>query len=164
LVDRLEELLSQGTHIPFSGRIVVDGEALLNIIDQMRVSIPEEIREAKRLWRDKEKQMAEARDEVGRILSEAREDAARLTDEHEIRRAAEEQASRMIEEARLGAQEIMLGADDYAAQVLRELAEHLDSMQNTVYNGLASLERRRSRALEMETEQGSGQEQEPPVE
>ena len=158
MVDRLEELLSQGTHIPFSSRVVVDGEMLLSIIDQMRVSIPEEIREARRLLRDKEKQLSEAREEVGRIISEAREDAARLTDDHEIRAAAEEQAARMIEEARLGTQEILLGADDYAAQVLRELAEHLDSMQNTVYNGMASLERRRSRATQTDVEQ-SGQEE-----
>jgi len=145
LVDRLEELLSQGTRIPFSSKVIVDGELLPNIIDQMNVSIPEEIKEARHLLRDKEKQIAQAREEVARILSEAREDAARLTAEHEIRTAAEEQAGRMIEEARTGAQEVCAGADDYAAQVLRELAEHLDSMQNTVYNGLASLERRRSR-------------------
>jgi len=153
-VDRLEELLSQGSRIPFSNRIVVDGEMLLNVIDQMRVSIPEEIREAKRLLRDKEKQISQAHEEVARIISEAREDAVRLTDDHEIRKAAEEQTDRMIEEARLGAQEIILGADDYAAQVLRELAEYLDSMQNTVYNGLASLERRRSRAAVADAEQG----------
>jgi vacuolar-type H+-ATPase subunit H len=145
LVDRLEELLSQGTHIPFSSKVVVDGELLLNIIDQMRVSIPEEIREARRLLRDKDKEVAQAREEVARILSEARENAARLTAEHEIRKAAEEQAERMIEEARAGAQEISVGAEDWAAQVLRELAEHLDSMQDTISNGLTALERRRSR-------------------
>lgn len=161
LVDRLEELLNQGSHIPFSNKIVADGDMLLNIIDQMRVSIPEEIREAKRLLRDKEKQVSQAREEVARILSEAREDASRLTDEHEIRKAAEEQTDRMIEEARLGAREIILGADDYAAQVLRELAEYLDSMQNTVYNGLASLERRRSRGAVTGAEEGGQDVDEP---
>jgi cell division septum initiation protein DivIVA len=147
-VDRLEELLGRGSSVPFSGKVIVDREMLLNVIDQMRVSIPEEIKEAKRLLRDREKEVSAARDEAARIISEAREDAARLADEHEIRASAEEQASRMIEEARASAQDIILGADDYASDVLRELAEHLDGMQNTVYNGLSSLERRRSRPLD----------------
>jgi len=139
----LEDLLSQGARVPFSNKIIVDEEPLLNIIDQMRVSIPEEIKQAKRIQQEREKEIARGREEAAQIIAQAREEAARILDEHEIRQAAEAQADRILERARLEAQDISKGAADYAAQVLRELAEHLSKLQIVVNNGLKSLERQR---------------------
>lgn len=145
LVDRLEKLLEQGRHLPFSSRVVVDEGLCLDIIDQMRISIPEEIRQAKRIQQERERIVAEAQDEGARIVAQAREDAARLLAEHELRRQAQQRAERMLAEAGRQARAIRQGADDYATEVLSQLIEELTAVQRTTANGLTDLERRRSR-------------------
>jgi vacuolar-type H+-ATPase subunit H len=145
LVDRLETLIEQGRRLPFTSRVFVDEGLCLDIIDQMRISIPEEIRQAKRLEQERERIVAEAQEEGGKIIAKAREDAARLVAEHELRRQAQQRAERMLAEAERQALAIRQGADDYAADVLTHLAEELLAVQRTTANGLAALEQRRER-------------------
>jgi len=142
LVDKLEALVEQGRRLPLTSAIMVDEGAFLDIIDQMRISIPEEIKQAKRLQQEREAAIADAQDEGARILSRAREDAAHLVAEHEIRRQAEAQAQRILEEAQRQAQVIRRGADEYAADVLLRLSEELATLQRTIANGLAALNER----------------------
>lgn len=148
LIDKLESLIERGRRVPFTAAVLVDEGACLDIIDQMRISIPEEIKQAKRLQQERERIVAEARDEGARIVSKAREDAARLVTEHEMRHQAEEQASRILEEARRQAQIIEQGADRYAEQVLNDLNEQLLAIQRTVANGLNTLRERQQRRRE----------------
>ncbi len=143
LVDRLEALIEKGRRIPFSSAVVVSETVFLDIIDQMRISLPEEIKQARRLQQEREKVIAEAQEEAARIISKAREDAARLVAEHELRRQAQEGAERILAEAERQARAIRQGADDYAREVLLRLSDELAAVQRTVANGLAALEQRR---------------------
>lgn len=143
LVDKLEALIEKGRRIPFSSAVIVSETLFLDIIDQMRISLPEEIKQARRLQQEREKVIAEAQEEAARIISKAREDAARLVAEHELRRQAQEGAERILAEAERQARAIHQGADDYAIEVLTRLSEELASIQRTVANGIAALEQRR---------------------
>ena len=133
--------------MPFSSKIIVEEEPLLNVIDQMRVSIPEEIKRARRVQQDREKEVSRGSEEAEKIISEAREEAVRLLDEHEIRHAAEVQAQRILERAGTEASSVTSGAIEYAGQVLRQLAEHLSKLDVVVNNGLRSLEEERLRSV-----------------
>lgn len=144
LVDRLEALVERGRHLPLTSTVMVDARAFLDIVDQMRISIPEEIKQAKRLQEEREKIIEEAQDEAARIISKAREDAARLVAEHELRRQVQQQADRVLDEVQRQALAIRQGADDYAAEVLAKLQEELSGLQRTIANGLAALDERRS--------------------
>ena len=148
LVDRLEKLIEQGRHLPFTSAVLVDERACLDIIDQMRISIPEEIKQAKRLQQEREELIARAHQEGAEIIAKAQADAARLVVEHEIRRQAQERADRILQEAERQAQAIRQGGDDYAQDVLIRLAEELVTVQRTIANGLAALEQRRRRGVE----------------
>jgi vacuolar-type H+-ATPase subunit H len=143
LVDRLEALIEQGRRLPLTSAVVIDEGTFLDIIDQMRISIPEEIKQARRVHQDRDEIVSQAHGEAARIISEGREDAARLVAEHEIRRQAEEQAERILEEARRQALAIRQGADDYAAEVLAKLSEEIAALQRTITNGLVALGQRR---------------------
>lgn len=143
LVDRLEKLINQGRRFPFTSAVLVDEGTCLDIIDQMRISIPEEIKQAKRLQQERERVIAEAQQEGAEIIARAREDAARLVAEHEIRQQAQQRANRVLEEAERQAQSVRQGGDDYAQDVLIRLAEELVTVQRTIANGLAALEHRR---------------------
>ncbi len=144
LVDRLEELVTEGRAIPFSTRVVVDEERFLDIVDQMRVSVPEEIKKAKRIQQERDRITAQANEEASRIVNLAREGADSLLAEHEVVKAAEARASVILERAQNEARQIRKDADNYVLEVLSQLEYQLDGLLTTVRNGLRRVQHSRS--------------------
>lgn len=136
LVDRLEELVMEGRGIPFSGRVVLDEERFLDIVDQMRVTIPEEIKKAKRVQQERERIIAQANEEAGRIVRLAQEEAEKLVSGHETVKVADDRASVILERAQNQAEQIRRDADAYVMEVLGQLEYELDGLLTTVRNGL----------------------------
>ncbi len=143
LVDRLEELVMEGRAIPFSRRVVVDEERFLDLVDQMRVSIPDEIKKAKRIQQERERIIAQANEEAGRIVSLAQEGASNLVSDHEIVSAAEARVAVILERAQNEAKQIRKDADDYVIEVLSQLEYQLDGLLTTVRNGLRRVQQGR---------------------
>jgi F0F1-type ATP synthase membrane subunit b/b' len=114
----------------------------LNIIDQMRITVPQEIRLAKEMQAERDKYVAQAHDEASQIIAQAREDAARMLDEHQLRKEAAVQADLIIKRAREDAERIHAGADEYAESRLKELGQLLEQWQVSIQKGLSVLERR----------------------
>jgi vacuolar-type H+-ATPase subunit H len=147
LVDRLEELVVEGRAIPFSGRVVLDEERFLDIVDQMRVTIPEEIKKAKRVQQERERIIAQANEEAGRIVSLAQEEAGKLISDHETVKAADARAAVILERAQNQAGQIRKDADDYVVEVLSQLEYELDGLLTTVRNGLRRVQQGRRQAV-----------------
>jgi vacuolar-type H+-ATPase subunit H len=145
LVDRLEELVESGRRLPFGGNVSVDRETFLNIVDQMRITIPQDLRRYQEFEAEKERYIAQAQEEARTILEQAREDAARLLDEQAIRKQAEEDAQAMLERAHRDAQEVRAGSDAYALDSLRVLQEQVERLATTIQNGLAQVARSQGR-------------------
>ena len=146
LVDRLEELIEHGRRWPLGNGVVVDREAFLNLIDQMRISVPQEIRRSQEFEVERERYIAQAQEDARVIIEQAREDAARLLDEQEIKRRAEVDAKRIVDRARREANEVREGADIYAEEVLCELDRHARLITRTIQNGLRELGKHREGA------------------
>ncbi len=125
--------------MPFKGGVAVDREALLNIIDQMRITIPQDLRRYKEFEVEKERYIAQAQEEARTILEQAREDAARLLDEQSIRQQAETDARKILERARREADEVRAGSDAYALGSLRNLEVQVQRLARTIQNGLSEL-------------------------
>src|SRR5918994_1029146 len=75
LVDRLEELVSMGKRVPLSSRVMVEEEEFLALVDQLRVAVPNEIKQAQRVIKERERIIGEAQEEAGKILNGAKEKA-----------------------------------------------------------------------------------------
>jgi dsDNA-specific endonuclease/ATPase MutS2 len=136
LVDRLEELLNAGRHLPFSGMTLVDEQRMLEIIDQMRISIPEEIEKAKRVIRERDRVMAQANEEAARIRELAREKSETLIQRDSITQAAQARAASIIEQSRQEANNIRQEADQYVIDVLGDLEDALMRTVTVVRNGI----------------------------
>jgi vacuolar-type H+-ATPase subunit H len=136
LVDRLEDLIDEGRHMPFSKFTMVDEEIALEIIDQMRISIPEEIEKAARILAQRDRVLAEANEQAARILQEARSKGMEMLDQDVSVQAAQNRAANIIEEARQKATRITSDADGYVMQVLGKLEQNLLKNLNTVRNGI----------------------------
>jgi vacuolar-type H+-ATPase subunit H len=140
LLDRLEALLVESRQFMLSSNVLVDRDRCFDIINQMRVSIPEEIKKSKRIYQERDRIIAHANEEAERIIALAREQAVEMTDEHGLTRQAQGKAQVMIERAQREAEEIKAGADEYALSVLRQLEEQLIKNLGTVQNGILALD------------------------
>ncbi len=102
LVDRLEELVSLGKRVPFSTRVMVEEEEFLALVDQLRVAVPNEIKQAQRVIKERERIIGEAQDDAADIVDQANQEADRLVSESalmaETKRRGEEILRRAEEE------------------------------------------------------------------
>lgn len=140
LIDRLEESIKGSKRLPFGGVRLVDESRIWPLLDQMRISIPDEVRRAERIIRDKDRTIAQAHEEAERILALARSEAAQLTGEHSITQAAEERASAIRKQAERQAENIRTGADDYAFDVLCKLEQELRRTLTVIENGIRTIQ------------------------
>jgi cell division septum initiation protein DivIVA len=144
LVDRLEEVIKGSPQLPFRGIRLVDERRVWGLFDQIRVSIPEEVRRAERTLREKDRTMAQVQEETERIIALARSEAAQLTAEHAVVRAAEERAAAIQTQAEQEAESIRTGADDYAFEVLCNLEQELKRALTVIENGLQTIQAERA--------------------
>ena len=142
LVDRLEDLIDEGRHIPLSKYTMIDEERALEIIDQMRISIPEEIEKSSRIIQQRDRVMAQANEEASRLVDLARERGDTLTSREAIAQAAQNRAANIIELARQEANGMQVDADNYVMEVLGELENHLIRTLTVVRNGINSVSQR----------------------
>jgi hypothetical protein len=143
LVDRLEELLNSGKHVPFTGQTIIEEQRALELIDQMRISVPEEIEKAKRVLRERDRVMAQANEEAARIRELAREKSETLIQRDAITQAAQARAASIIEQSRQEAESIRSEADQYVIDVLSDLEDALTRTLTVVRNGIAHVKRDR---------------------
>jgi hypothetical protein len=137
LIDRLEMLITEKSfRIPFTSNVVVQEDEFLDIIDQMRVTIPEEVKLAKRTEAERERMLIQAQEEADRVIDVARDKARALTEDHELITFAKERAQEIESEAKKQAETIISESDEYIVDQLSELEEQLMKTLTTVRNGL----------------------------
>jgi hypothetical protein len=139
LVDRLEDLIDEGRHIPFSKFTMVDEERALEIIDQMRISIPEEIEKAARVLAQRDRILAQANEEAARLVQIARERGDQMVDREAMVQAAQSRAVNIIEAAKQEAEGITEDADGYVMDTLTGLEQQLTKILNIVRNGISEV-------------------------
>ena len=141
LVDRLENLIASSRRMPLFNQIMVKEADILNIIDQMRTAIPEEIKQARRINQEKERILAQAQADASSLLSRAREESERVMNREGLLRAAEERSKDMMRRAEEQAEQLKIEADAYVAETLRALREHLSNIEMEVGRSILSIEK-----------------------
>jgi hypothetical protein len=122
---------------------VVDRDAILDLVDQLRVAIPEEVRAAKRINAEGERIIERAEEEAAQIVSRAQEQAAFLIGDRGLLELAESEGRRIISTAEADAEEVRAGADDYAFALLETLESEVGKALVGVQRGISVLAERR---------------------
>lgn len=143
LIDRLEGLVATGRRVPLSAMVMVDEQAFLDLIDQLRVAVPEEIKQARRVSQERDRVISHAQTEADKIIKAAEAEAARMVEESELVRAAQERAEAIIAEAESRAQELRRGAEAYVLEALTGLDDELSRLLAQIKRGRAMLQRPR---------------------
>jgi hypothetical protein len=156
LVERLESVIANGKKLPLTTNVVVDQNAALGLIDELRVAVPEEVRAAKRINAEGERIIEKAQEEAERIVGRAQEQAAFLIDERGLTQSADVLSREVIAEAHRDADEIRRGADEYAVSVLVGLEGDVVKTLQSIKKGIALLDERRA-LIEADGAAGAGE-------
>ncbi len=144
LVERLESLIANGKPLPMTNKAIIERDAALNLIDELRVAVPEEVRAAKRINQEGERIIEKAQEEAERIVARAQEQAAYLIDERGLTEAADDESRRIVADAEDEGTLVRQGADEYAAGVLADLEAEVTKTLRGIERGLAMLDERRA--------------------
>lgn len=139
LVDRMEDLIDEGRHMPFSKYTMIDEERALEIIDQMRISIPEEIEKSSRVLATRDRILAQANEEAARVVQLARQKGEQLLDQEATVQAAHNRSANIVEQARQEAEAIIAEADRYVLETLSKLEQQLNKQLTIVRNGITEV-------------------------
>jgi cell division septum initiation protein DivIVA len=139
LIDRLEELFNQSRPIWFTHNVIVDEDRMLDLIDQMRVAIPEEIKKAQQVLAQRDRILAQAQEEANRTIAIAREKQDQLLERDAIVQAAQARAGEILAQVQVERDASRREADDYALDTLRKLEVELERFTSQVRNGITLL-------------------------
>ena len=140
LVDRLEELFNESRPIPLTHSVILDENRLMDIIDQMRVSIPDEIKKAQKINVQRDRILAQAQEEANRALAIAREKSEKMLLRDELTQAAQVKGDQILEQVRREALVTQKEADRYVVETLTNLESELTRILTQVKNGIKTLE------------------------
>jgi cell division septum initiation protein DivIVA len=150
-LDRLEDLILSSFRIPLLGKTLVSEEALLDVLDQVRINLPKVIEEAEQVYAIRDKLLAQAAGEAQRLIEQSEQEALRRIAADQITQAAQAQANALLneatseaarirQEAQQQAQEVQSGADQYAEKILNSLEGNLGQLLQIVRNGRQTLQ------------------------
>ena len=140
MIDRLEELLNESRPLPLTHNVIVDEDRMLDLIDQMRVSIPEEVKKAQQLLAQRDRLMAQAQEEANRTVNLARDRSNELIERDQVVQAAYSQAEQIKAQAQADGDVIRKEADEYVLETLRSLEMEMERALNQVRNGIRTLQ------------------------
>lgn len=132
IIDMLEDVVEKSMAIPFAGRAIVDREELLDLIQEIRLNLPGDLKQAKWVKEERQRILDEANKEAESIVKNAEEKMASLIDDHEITQKAYAQANEIIAAAQNNARELRLGTKQYADDVMASLEAKIEKVASTV--------------------------------
>lgn len=145
LVDRLEELFNQARPIPLTHNVIVDEDRFLEIIDQMRISIPEEVKKAQQVIAQRDRLVAQAQEEASRTVGLAKQKSDEIVTRDAIVQAAQARSEQILAQARADAENQRREADEYIIDALGALEGELTRLLGQARNGISKLTMDRQR-------------------
>ena len=135
-------MVAAGKKLPLTNNVVLDQATILELVDQLRTSVPDEVRQARRITEDAGRITDRAREEGETIVGRAQEQAAQMLEERELVRMAQQRAGEILDTANQEAAEVRRGADEYAAGVLIRLEGECIKALTSIKRGIDMLDER----------------------
>ena len=139
LLDELEDIIDKGASVPFSGRCILDKDELLDVLQEIKLKLPDDLKQAKWIKEERQRILVEAQNEADGIIKEAENRIISMIDEHEITRKAYEKKVEIIETANEMSREITKGTKDYADNLLSNVEGALEEALKVIRNNREEL-------------------------
>lgn len=128
LIDEIEDILENGSSLPFSNKVMVDADELYEIIREIRIKLPDELKQASWIKEERQRILAEAQKDANTMMNEAELRLEELIEQDEITKKAKERAEEITTQAQNNAKEIRLGALEYADNILLDTQKNLKTL------------------------------------
>lgn len=138
LLDEIEEIIDTGTSFPLTGKIIVDGIEVLEILKEIRMELPEEIQQAQWIRGERHRILEEAKEEYENVLKEARVQAEQLIEDDDITVKAKKRADEIMRTAEVNVKNLKLSAFEYVDNILYDFQGKVDGMNGLFFNEIFS--------------------------
>ncbi len=136
LLDEIEEIIETGTSFPLTGKIIVDGIEVLEIIKEIRMELPDEIQQAQWIKGERQRILDEAKEEYENVLKEARKQAESLIEDDDITVKAKKRADEIMRTAENNVKNLKLSVFEYVDSILYEFQNKVDSLNEMFFNDM----------------------------
>jgi len=132
LLEQLEDIIEEASKVPMSNKAIINKEEVLEIITDIRLNLPDEIKQAAWIKKERQRILEETQSEANKILNDAKDRQSYLIDDHELTKKAEQKAFEIEERAKKKAQEIRSGTYNYCDKLLGRTQDSLEEMLEVV--------------------------------
>ena len=136
LLESLEDLIENSKKVSFSDNTMIDSEEVLDVVKEIRLKMPDELKQAKWIQEERERILNEAHKEAEDIVNEAENKTISMINEHEITRQAYDQKTQIIAQANDSSRQI---TNAYADNILADLQETLENQLREIQNNRKEL-------------------------
>jgi hypothetical protein len=144
-LQQIEDMVQEAKSMPLSSSVLVNREEILEVLDAARAELPEEIKQARWIVKDREELLAKARRDAEAVVDKARAERAWIVSDQEVARAAQETAERIVSDAEEKARQLQLEAEDYVDAKLAQFEIALDRTRAELERSLEQVQRGRER-------------------
>ena len=134
LLDELEDLLEEATTVPLTNKVVLEPEEIFAILKDIRLSLPDDMQQAKWIREERDRILADAKTEYERIIREAKKQADYLVETDDITKRATKLAGEILEDAEVNARMLKMKTYDYVDKILYDMQGKMDEL-NMKYFG-----------------------------
>lgn len=143
LLDEMDELVSASSKVPLSGKSMIDKRELLELVDEIRIKLPDELKQAEWIKEERQRILTEAQSDADTMVKEVQVHIESMVDHHEIVTEAEKRGEEILERAQISAKEVRSGAREYADNILGSVVENLKEIGLRVSDTIELLESNR---------------------
>jgi len=153
LIDSLEDAIDRGVGIPFAGKCLLDKDELLDIIQEIRLKMPDDLKQAKWIKEERQRILLDAQKEANNIIKTAEDKIISMINENEITKKANEQATEIITNANKRAKEIKGGTRQYADDVLADIEKIMEKTIATLRDNRVAMQQNEIKKQQVKVEQ-----------
>lgn len=132
LLERIEDIIAEASKFPLSNKVMIDKEEILEVINEIRLKLPDEINRASWVAKERQRILNEAQSEADELIEKVKEQQKYLVEDNEITRQAQKYADQLIQEAERKANEMKMGAYSYSDEILAKLQEKIREINGII--------------------------------
>lgn len=136
LLDELEELLENKKSIPIMNKILVEAEDVLAIAKDIRLALPDDMKQAKWIRDERDRIINEAKSEYERIINEAKKQAEYLIETDDITKRARQLAGEIIKDAEHNSKILKMKTYDYVDKILYDMQDNMEMLQGKYFQDM----------------------------
>lgn len=132
LLERIEDIIEEASKFPLSNKVMIDKEEILEVINEIRLKLPDEINRASWVAKERQRILNEAQSEADELIEKVKEQQQYLIEENEVTKQAQKYAAQLIDEAEKKANEMKIGAYNYSDEILSKLQEKINEINGII--------------------------------